>query len=323
MPSKDLEIKYYDGIAARDIKWLWYPYIAYGKVTMIQGDPGDGKTTFVMNVASHLTKGLPLPNGEQTQEPVTVLFQNDEDGKEDTIKPKLESMGADCSRVAYLEYFKKAITFDDDRIEEAIINTGAKMTVFDPIQAFLGKIDMNRANDVRPLMKRLAVIAEKTGCAIILVGHMNKSSGGKGIYRSLGSIDFPAAARSSLLVGKVGDNENIRAIAHIKTNLGKLGKPIALERTESGAFRWIDDYEINAAELLGDAEPADDGKIGAAIKLLIEMLQDGQRLAVELMEECNRAGISARTVHSAKTILSIKSVKSQGKWYWAAADSEV
>ena len=198
------------------IDWLLYPFIPFGKVTIVQGDPGEGKTTMVLQIIAKLTKGeAVLPSGSDEPalegktmalEPVNVIYQTAEDGLGDTIKPRLLSAGADCSRVMVIDDNDQALTMMDARLEEAIIQTKARLVVLDPIQGFLGTdVDMHRANEIRPLMKRIAVLAEKYHCAIILIGHMNKNSNGKSSYRGLGSIDFQAAARSVLIVGRIKD----------------------------------------------------------------------------------------------------------------------
>lgn len=205
-----------------EIEWLFYPFIPYGKVTIIQGDPGEGKTTVVLQIIAKLTKGEPILN-EITEEetgvkPINVIYQTAEDGLGDTIKPRLLAAGADCSRVLVIDDQDQPLTMVDARLEEAIIQTKARLVVLDPIQGFLGAgVDMHRANEIRPLMKRISVLAEKYQCAIILIGHMNKNSNGKSSYRGLGSIDFQAAARSVLIVGRVKDEPEIRVICHVKS----------------------------------------------------------------------------------------------------------
>ena len=200
-------------VEVEKIDWLLYPFIPFGKVTIVQGDPGEGKTTMVLQIIAKLTKGegvLPVDENTETKEkitatePVNVIYQTAEDGLGDTIKPRLLAAGADCSRVLVIDDNEQALTMMDARLEEAIIQTKARLVVLDPIQGFLGAdVDMHRANEIRPLMKRMAVLAEKHHCAIVLIGHMNKNSNGKSPYRGLGSIDFQAAARSVLIVGRV------------------------------------------------------------------------------------------------------------------------
>ena len=190
-------------VQSQEIEWLWYPFIPYGKLTIIQGDPGDGKTTMVLNLAAKLSKGEALDENMKVTEPVNVIYQTAEDGLADTVKPRLELAGADCERIIVIDESDKSLSMVDERLEEAIVRTGARLLILDPIQAYLGGgMDMNRANEARDMTKKLGALAEKTKCAIILIGHMNKASGNKAAYRGMGSIDFFAVARSVLLVGR-------------------------------------------------------------------------------------------------------------------------
>ena len=204
-------------VQSQEIEWLWYPFIPYGKLTIIQGDPGDGKTTMVLNLAAKLSKGEALDKNMKVTEPVNVIYQTAEDGLADTVKPRLELAGADCERIIVIDESDKSLSMVDERLEEAIVRTGARLLILDPIQAYLGGgMDMNRANEAREMTKKLSAMAERTGCAVILVGHMNKGSGAKAAYRGIGSIDFFAIARSVLLVGRVPNDSSIRAIVQIK-----------------------------------------------------------------------------------------------------------
>ena len=198
--KQELRIIAMSDIQQGDVKWLWYPYIPLGKVTIIQGDPGEGKTTFVLAVIAALTQGEALPGCSRAMEPMNVIYQTAEDGLADTIKPRLVAAGADCSRMKVIEEGSRELTLVDERLEQAIRQTGARLIVLDPIQAYLGScVDMHRANEVRPVMKRLADMAERTDCAVVLVGHINKAQGMKASYRGLGSIDFLAAAARSIV----------------------------------------------------------------------------------------------------------------------------
>ena len=217
-------------INAEEVQWLWYPYIPLGKLTILQGDPGEGKTSFILAVIAALTRGDPLPECEQAAEPMNVIYQTAEDGLADTIKPRLESAGADCTRVLLIDEGKRELTLCDARLEEAIRRTGAKLIVLDPLQAYLGSdVDMHRANEVRPVLKRLSLMAERTQCAVILIGHMNKAQGLKSGYRGLGSIDFRASARSVLIVGRLKSGDTLRIVAQDKNSLAPEGSSIAFE----------------------------------------------------------------------------------------------
>lgn len=307
------------------IDWLLYPFIPFGKVTIVQGDPGEGKTTMVLQIIAKLTKGeavLPLDSDESALEektmalePVNVIYQTAEDGLGDTIKPRLLSAGADCSRVMVIDDNDQALTMMDARLEEAIIRTKTRLVVLDPIQGFLGAaVDMHRANEIRPLMKRIAVLAEKYHCAIILIGHMNKNSNGKSSYRGLGSIDFQAAARSVLIVGRIKDEPEIRVLCHVKSSLAPEGKSIAFRLDKDTGFEWIGEYDISADDLLsGDNRGK---KIHAAKEFLQEVLASGSVAQTKVAEEAESRGIKKKTLWNAKKELEINSVKIGNQWFW-------
>lgn len=307
------------------IDWLLYPFIPFGKVTIVQGDPGEGKTTMVLQIIAKLTKGeAVLPSGSDEPalegktmalEPVNVIYQTAEAGLGDTIKPRLLSAGADCSRVMVIDDNDQALTMMDARLEEAIIKTKARLVVLDPIQGFLGAaVDMHRANGIRPLMKRIAVLAEKYHCAIILIGHMNKNSNGKSSYRGLGSIDFQAAARSVLIVGRIKDEPEIRVVCHVKSSLAPEGKSIAFRLDKDTGFEWIGEYDISADDLLSGDNWGQ--KIHAAKEFLKEILASGSVAQTKVAEEAESRRIKKKTLWNAKKELEIDSVKIGNQWFW-------
>ena len=312
-------------VEVEKIDWLLYPFIPFGKVTIVQGDPGEGKTTMVLQIIAKLTKGeAVLPSGsdesaleEKTMvlEPVNVIYQTAEDGLGDTIKPRLLSAGADCSRLLVIDDNDQALTMMDARLEEPIIQTKARLVVLDPIQGFLGTdVDMHRANEIRPLMKRIAVLSEKYHCAVILIGHMNKNSNGKSSYRGLGSIDFQAAARSVLIVGRVKDEPEVRVVCHTKSSLAPEGTSIAFRLDKNNGFEWIGEYDISADELLnGDGRGQKSRK---AKEFLLEILANGGMTQKKIAEEAEARGIKSKTLWNAKRELEIDSVKRGKQWYW-------
>lgn len=152
---------YYSNIAPKPVDWLWYPYIPFGKLTVIQGDPGEGKSTFVINLVSLLTQGKPLPDGYSIGRPCVAIYQCAEDGMADTIKPRLEQAGADCEKVAYIVDEDIALTLEDGRIESAIKETKASIFIIDPLQAFIPPdADMQSATKMRSMLRKLASTAE-------------------------------------------------------------------------------------------------------------------------------------------------------------------
>ena len=303
-------------IEAQEIEWLWYPYIAYGKLAIVQGDPGDGKTTLILNLAAKLTKGEGLDENMKVREPMNVIYQTAEDGLADTVKPRLLQAGADCEKVLVIDESEKSLSMLDERIEEALIKTGARVLILDPIQAYLGSgTDMNRANEVRNMTKRLAALAEKYKCAIILIGHMNKAAGNKAAYRGMGSIDFYAVARSVLLVGRVEGEPNIRAMVQIKNNLAEFGHAKAFRLSEEG-FRWLGDYEITADEVLGGYAPKIN-KLEQAKDLLRELSKELEKVeSNSIYDMAKEQNISKRTLENAKREMGIRAKRENGSWYW-------
>lgn len=303
-------------VQSQEIEWLWYPFIPYGKLTIIQGDPGDGKTTMVLNLAAKLSKGEALDENMKVTEPVNVIYQTAEDGLADTVKPRLELAGADCERIIVIDESDKSLSMVDERLEEAIVRTGARLLILDPIQAYLGGgMDMNRANEARDMTKKLGALAEKTKCAIILIGHMNKASGNKAAYRGMGSIDFFAVARSVLLVGRVEGEPNTRAVVQIKNNHAAFGHPKAFALSEEG-FQWIGDYEITVDEVLGGIAPKAN-KMELAKQMLRELAETQSAvLSNEIFDRADELGISKRTLENAKKELGIRARKINNAWYW-------
>ena len=303
-------------IQSQEVSWLWYPFIPYGKLTIIQGDPGDGKTTLVLNIAAWLSKGEGLDSEMKLSEPVNVIYQSAEDGLADTVKPRLELAGADCERILVIDEKEKSLSMVDERLEKAIVQTKARMLILDPIQAYLGGgMDMNRANEARDMTKKLGALAEKYQCAIVLIGHMNKAAGNKAAYRGMGSIDFFAVARSVLLVGRVEGEPNIRGVVQIKNNLAAFGQPKAFALSEDG-FQWLGDYEITADEVLGGIAPKAN-KMEQAKRLLRELALTTDAIqSNEIFDMADEQGISKRTLENAKRELGIRARKINNSWYW-------
>lgn len=174
----------YSDVQATSVRWLWYPFIAVGKITLLQGDPGDGKSTMMMHLIAELSKGGTLPDGKTIGMPQRAIYQCSEDGISDTIKPRLEKCGADCRNVAFInEETYSGLTLDDERIRQAIIEFRPRLVVIDPIQAYLGSdSDLQIAGRARRLMQRLGMWASMYDCAIVLIGHLNKKEGTNGEY---------------------------------------------------------------------------------------------------------------------------------------------
>lgn len=318
----ELKLIHMEDVVSKEVEWLWYPYIPYGKITIIEGDPGEGKTTLVLKLAAALSRGLPLPcDDDKEYEPIHIIYQTAEDGIEDTIKPRLEKAGADCSMIRVIDETDKELSMTDDRLEQAIIETKARLIILDPIQAYIGAtVDMHRANEIRPVLKHLGIIAEKHNCAIILIGHMNKVSGSKSTYRGLGSIDIQATARSVLLVARLRDKPNIRIMAHDKSSLAPAGDAIGFEMTEDNGMVCIGPYDITIDELLSGNEGRGKKKLDIAENFIKEYFGTNKVIpSNEIMMEAAKRSIKRNTLLSAKKKLGITSDKEKaedGTIYW-------
>lgn len=318
--QNDYKLTYYNTISSRTVEWLWYPYIPYGKITILQGDPGEGKSTMMLQLAALITAGKAMPDGSGDKVPGNVIYQAAEDGIEDTIKPRLLAAGADCGRIAFLENGENPITLDDERLEQAIKDTQAKLLVIDPLQAYLGvDNDMQKSNSTRSVFGRLAKVAERTGCAVVLIGHMNKSSRTKGIYRGLGSIDIAAVARSILLVGRDSSNPYYRIMIQIKNNLAPEGKAFVFELNPDLGFSWIGQEEHEMEDLLFQRSKVE-SKLDKAKEYLKLLLNGSDMPCADILEKMRATGIGTRTVEQAKKDMGIISYKLGDKWYWRLSE---
>ena len=303
------------------VEWLWKPYLPFGKLSVLQGNPGEGKTYFAMHLAAACTNGKLLPNMER-MEPFNVIYQTAEDGLGDTVKPRLIEAGADLDRVLVIDDSDVQLTLSDERIEKAIVENNARLVIIDPIQAYLGAdVDMNRANEVRPIFMRLGQVAQRTGCAILLIGHLNKAAGMQSLQRGLGSIDIAAAVRSVMFIGKLKHDPTMRILTHEKSSLAPPGASLAFSLGDEGGFRWVGEYDITADEMLSGIEPQRETKTQQAKDLICALLAGGKQV---LSEDIDKAalerGIPGRTVRDAKRelgdALKSKIVEGRKKVFW-------
>ena len=321
-PKKDsVKIIRMSDVELTPVDWLWKPYLPFGKLSVLQGNPGEGKTYFAMHLAAACTNGKLLPNMER-MEPFNVIYQTAEDGLGDTVRPRLIEAGADLDRVLVIDDSDVQLTLSDERIEKAIIENNARLVIIDPIQAYLGAdVDMNRANEVRPIFMRLGQVAQRTGCAILLIGHLNKAAGMQSLQRGLGSIDIAAAVRSVMFIGKLKHDPTMRILTHEKSSLAPPGLSLAFSLGDEGGFRWVGEYDITADEMLSGIEPQRETKTQQAKDLICTLLAGGKQV---LSEDIDKAalerGIPGRTVRDAKRelgdALKSKIVEGRKKVFW-------
>ena len=322
-PSKPKMVKIIrmSDVELTPVEWLWKPYLPFGKLSVLQGNPGEGKTYFAMHLAAACTNGKLLPNMER-MEPFNVIYQTAEDGLGDTVKPRLIEAGADLDRVLVIDDSDVQLTLSDERIEKAIVENNARLVIIDPIQAYLGAdVDMNRANEVRPIFMRLGQVAQRTGCAILLIGHLNKAAGMQSLQRGLGSIDIAAAVRSVMFIGKLKHDPTMRILTHEKSSLAPPGASLAFSLGDESGFRWVGEYDITADEMLSGIEPQRETKTQQAKDLICTLLAGGKQV---LSEDIDKAAlerdIPGRTVRDAKRelgdALKSKIVEGRKKVFW-------
>lgn len=327
-----------EDVLEEDVLWLWPGYIALRKACLIEGDPSHGKTWLTLAIAAAVSRGWPLPDpitGRCVQvtdrEPRNVIYMTAEDGLGDTIKPRLVNLGADCSRIFIIEGQRQGDAemepvgmADLDILRQAMKEIKPALVILDPLQAFLGSgVDMHRANEVRPLMAGMMRLAEESSCAVAIVRHLNKGSGGKVAYRGMGSIDFAASARTVLLVGRDPDDPARRVIIPTKCNLGVEGVPTTFILTPETGFEWAGKSDITAEELL-NPEPKDDGgdqsreqnRLYEAVDFLENILANGKQLTKDVKKEQKALDISDATLRRARENIGVEAVKVGSDWYW-------
>jgi putative DNA primase/helicase len=287
------------------VSWLWLPYIPKGKLTLLEGDPGVGKSWVSLAIATAISTGKGLP-GTEAIESARVLLASAEDGLGDTIRPRLDAMGADVTRIHAI---KGAFDFGNSglaKLERFIKDIKPSLVIIDPLVAYIGAgIDLHRANETRAVMARLAEMAERYTVTILAVRHLTKGGTLKPIYRGLGSIDLAAACRSVLMAGCDPDNPQKRGIVHIKSNLAPMGKAIGYELRDGG-FYWTGESDLTATRILsiedsGEVKTARD----EAADFLRDELADGPVEAAQVWRDAREAGLAEATLKRAKAMLGI------------------
>ena len=284
-----------DDIEAEEIEWLWEGFIPVGKLTILQGDPGKGKTMAMLNLIAAFTTGRGLlepPGSPMIREPINVIYQTAEDGLADTIKPRLVAAGADCRRVSVIDEREEMLSMTDERLVWAIRETEAGLVVLDPIQAYLGeKVDMHRANEVRPRLKHLGDIAAENRCGMVLIGHLNKKETSKVEYRGL-------------------------VLASTKCSLTYPPEPVAFRLSKERGFEWEGSYSITAEELLQGTGVKGQKTIEAKAFLAAELPAPGEYIpSTLLMEKAKEQKIAEKTLRNAMKDLGIKSHKEADRWF--------
>jgi len=328
-PLRRPELLTLSDVEAREVDWLWKPYLAHGMLAMLSGDPGAGKTYITLAVAAAITTGR-VPYTGEPRDPADVLYLSVENSPEHVVRPRFDSLGGDPKRFHILQ---GTITGESTRavrgsvrladvslLQDALKGTKARLVIVDPIQSYLGaEVDAHRSNETRPVMDGLSRLAEEHGCCILLVRHLSKAPTGKAIHRGLGSIDLTGAVRTELLVGCSPDDPAQRALVQVKSNIGQLGPSLGYTIEADGTFRWTGETQLTASAILSpEMNGEETGALAEAKSFLLSALTDGARPATDIQTEAQREGIRERTLKRAKKSLGIVSRKSSmsGSWEW-------
>ncbi len=317
------------------VSWLWPGWIPRGRLTLIAGDPGVGKSWFTHAITASVTTGRGLCGEQNPQTAVLVALEDD---PADTLRPRLEALGADLERVhVYATVWQRdakgnpaprALSFPEDAplLAEVITRVGAALVIIDPLVAAQNAaIDSHRQAAMRSILQPLHAVAQETGAAVVFTVHLRKSASDNVLYRACGSIDLVAAVRSAIAVGRDPNNPARRGAAVFKSNLAEFPEPVAF-RLENGRMLIEPGSapDLAADKLLGPPAGSEErSAVDEAADFLRELLAAGPVEAKAVMKEAKAAGIADITLRRAKAALGITVKRSTrpgektGPWVWA------
>ncbi|MBS1848768.1 MAG: AAA family ATPase [Actinobacteria bacterium] len=308
-PAEPLIIRMSD-VQPERVEWVWPGRLPIGKLVVLDGDPGCGKSTLTLDVAARISTGSPMPDGYTPDAPGSVVLMSAEDGPGDTIRPRLDAAGADPNRVVLFDAVREpdpnrpevmrdrppSIPADLHHLERIVTAEKAVLVVVDVLAAFLtGKVDSHRDQDVRGALAPLAKIAERTRCCIVIIRHLNKSGGSKALYRGGGSIGIVGAARVGLVAGSDPEDDTRRILAVAKSNLAAVPPSLAYRLAthplfKVGMIHWEGATKHTADDLVADRHDDPDDDRDDAARALVMILADGPKWSKDAIDEMVLAG---------------------------------
>jgi len=320
-----------DDIAPQQTDWLWQDYLPAGTITVIDGDPGLGKSQLTIDLAARLSRGDAMPpasapDGMYSQKGTLIL--NAEDDPSRTLRPRLDAAGATMKNIHLLRHMDGfsgeqqrpvSLPLDLAVVENVVRHFNIGLCVLDPFVAYLdGKLSMNSDADVRRCLGQVAVMAERTGAAVLLVRHLNKKSGLSAIYRGGGSIGITGAARAVFMVGEDPTDPDSRILACVKCNLAPEPPSLRFHIESVGTtsrVRWGDSCEVSAADMLQGGKSRG-AKLNRAKEIIEEILGTGPRGSNEVLQACKMEQIGESTFHKARKALGIQAEKESLSGGW-------
>jgi hypothetical protein len=349
-PTCAPEILLLSDVQAEPINWLWPGRIARGKLTLLAGDPGLGKSFLTLDIAARVTTGAGWPDDPHKRgEPGGVILLSAEDDPADTIRPRMDAARGDVARVALLQAVKvwnpgtgkhesTPFTLSEDLIhlETAIASVAdCKLVIIDPISAYMGGgsgFDSHKNTDVRAILGPLALVAARADVAVLAVTHLRKGDGAA-LYRAMGSLAFVAAARMAWAVAKDPEEPARRLLLPMKANVAAEPTGLAFHLSPEGdtaVVAWSKDpVEVSADDAL--APPArkrgpDADGLDAATTWLRRALSGGPRPASDIIDEARDGeGIAKRTLDRARRELQVRAYRPvvPGPWFWSLQGCQV
>jgi len=328
-------------VVSKPVDWLWYKRIAYGKLSLLSGDPGLGKSLITLDLAGRITTGNNWPVDNAPCKKGSVIFLNAEDEVDDTIKPRLVTIGADVSKVFAItaakdfdkenEVIDRSVSLKTDinRIEGIIKKIpDCRLFVIDPITAYMEGTDSYKNAEVRTFLAPIKLLAEKTGVAVLLVSHLNKSTGHNAINRISGSGALPALCRAVYNVAKDEDDEEIRYFIPVKNNLGvdrgAFTYRIVSTDNDMPRVEWGESIiDLTADEAMGATHGESKSAVDEAADFLEQELSHGSMKMIDLKEKAKQNDISPASLKRAKKLKGVVADREGGRdgyWYWHFPD---
>jgi hypothetical protein len=317
-------------IEYKEVRWIWPGWVPAGMLSILDGDPSDGKSTITIDIAARYSRGRMMPEcKELSADAGGVLFLAAEDSAEHTIKPRAEAAGADtklcrvseCLRIGDHE---RPIRMPDDiqAVEREIIAHKIGLVIIDPLLGFLSQaVDSHKDASVRDVLHEFKLLAERTGAAVLGLRHLTKGGAGNPLYRGMGSIAITASARSAFTVAAHPNEDGVRVMASTKLNIGKPPRSVRYRIEDYCGYPtivWDGHCDLTAKDL-GAVPPRGDGNaLAEACDLLRDVLADGPKPQAEVKSQADARGVKWPTLRRAADSLKVVSEKVGfvGKWMW-------